>query len=184
MTARTVDHLMAGATRVAGFISRETKVTTEGCTRCDPEKICLEPTVTKIDDAGHYVADGATEAQAIAHIALFFRWCDERGLLSDEHTADSELARELRKARKKESYGDYLWDNFSGKLVGDDLCDRARSFAEQRYEQFVRELGSVTGKELLTFSEQDVDFASVAQMLDRLLEAHSQSPAKPWWKFW
>jgi hypothetical protein len=140
----------------------------------------------KYDDAAHHVGEAPSEAHAGAPIGLYFRWCVSAGLVSDEHTDDSDLLADIEKVRTGSMTGtEYVWETNSGKLADIDLNDEGNAFTKCFYSKsYPSELRDVTGKGDYEFTEEEVDFARLKDRLDAVLQTWRNSPPKPWWRFW
>ena len=101
----------------------------------------------KYDDASYHLGDSTSEEVAAAHIGLFFRWCLISGLVSEEHTAEPELASQLKKVRDGRLSGaKYLWENTSGKLADVDLTEEGNRFSKQAYGKYCKKLHELVAK--------------------------------------
>jgi hypothetical protein len=141
----------------------------------------------KYDDGGYHLGSARSEAHAAAHIGLYFRWCLDAGLVSEEHTEDPELSEELEAIRRGRLTGtEYLWRYTSGKLSDDDLTEEGNRFSRTYMSKsYLGDLRRVTGKADYQFTEAEVDFSRLKAILDeRLREWRRSPPARPWWKLW
>jgi len=100
---------------------------------------------TKYDDADwHYGSDDYQKdwdtRLACTHIGMFIAWAYFNGLmnLQDMH---AEHAKEWfeRRRRGEGSFGEMTEDIFDEKLIGDDLTDEGRAFADWYYERYLAE---------------------------------------------
>jgi hypothetical protein len=140
----------------------------------------------KYDDAAYHIASADSEAHAAAHIGLYFRWCLVSGLVSEEHTAEPELADQLQNVRRGQLTGtEYLWENTSGKLADVDLSDEGNRFTKWFYDKYyLDELRSITRAPDYALTESDVDFQALRRQIDQSLTKWREKPPTPWWKFW
>jgi hypothetical protein len=140
----------------------------------------------KYDDGAYHLEPAESEAHAAAHIGLYFRWCVHSGLVSEEHTAEPELADQLQKVRHGQLTGtEYLWENTSGKLADVDLNDEGNRFTKWFYDKYyLDELRSITRAQDYALAESDVDFDALRRQLDQSLTKWREEPPAPWWKFW
>jgi hypothetical protein len=140
----------------------------------------------KLDDASWHLSAAGDEKRAIAHIALFFRWCVDSGFLSDEHTSDPELRRELNKVKAGTlSTSDYLWENTSGKFGDSDITAEAVPFVKWYYNRkYVADLRALTGKRDYEVDADQVDYQALSRLLDTRRSEWASRPPKPWWQFW
>jgi len=141
----------------------------------------------KYDDGSFHIGSAPSEAHALAHIALYFRWCLAAGLVSEEHTGDPEMAERLDSIiRGRSTATEYLWENNSGKLADVDLTDRGDRFSKGYFaKQYLEDLRRVTGKSDYQFTESEVDFSKLKNVLDERFGEWTRSlTRRPWWRFW
>jgi hypothetical protein len=140
----------------------------------------------KFDDAAWHMQNAADESRAIAHIATFFRWCVDRGFVSEEHTVDPELRKQLQRVEAgRLTAGEYLWENTSGKLEDGDLVPEVIPFVKWYYKRhYFDDFAAVIGGSSYSLPETAVDFSAVAQRLDVRYREWRGRPAKPWWRVW
>ena len=122
------------------------------------------PKEKKYDDAGYY--SDRPEGEAVAAIALFFRWCAAEGLLSEDHTEDPDTSKALARVVKGTlSASEYVWEYMSGKFGSGDLSDEGNRVARALYGRPYRRILAGLAPKLRL--ERDVDFAALREALNR-----------------
>jgi hypothetical protein len=125
------------------------------------------PRAKTFENAGWY--PDLSEEEAVSKAALYFRWCAQARLVSDDHIEDEESAPHLgRMVSGDLSASEYLMKNTGGKLSSMDLNDEGdaftRAFFPRRFDAVLDELAP--GYRL----EADVDFGLLAARLDDELD--------------
>ncbi len=133
----------------------------------------------KYDDGSYHIGSAPSEAHAAAHIGLYFRWCLAAGLVSEEHTEDPELREQLESVRHGAlTATEYLWENTSGKLSGEDLTTEGNAFCKRYYSnEYLKDLRRVTARSDYQFTEAEVDFSKLKSVLDQRFRDWKRAPA-------
>jgi len=146
-------------------------------------------------DQGYWHTDSCAEKNldekyAGTHIAVYLKWCIEKGFLSEAHLmSDADALAAVRDGRM--SISDYFEMHLDWKFGEWNLNEEGNVFTKAYYDRYLEEVsievpGAVLGP------ESNVDFQKLFALLDgRLSQFHEFGPqafqkpkTKPWWKFW
>ena len=144
----------------------------------------------KYDDAswhsGGEFPDGSPEEYGATHIALFFKWCGLRELLSEFQTTDEfNAANTTAMLEGRQSATTCILKNCDGKLTDEDLTDVGNSFAKSYYEShYFDDYMALYGELLYSAPESDHDFSKLTATLDQRWNSFNGESSRPWWRFW
>lgn len=129
----------------------------------------IGPRSTKYDDADYHDPDGNREEEfAAGHIALFLRWCDQRGLIFE--FLNEESGAELAKARAGAiTYTEFLLSQCDGKLLDEFLSEEGNRFAAAYYDRYLEDFRAISGFPAYSRTELEHDYAAISTFLDRRL---------------
>jgi len=146
-------------------------------------------------DQGYWHTDSCAEKRldeqyAGTHIAVYLKWCLDKGFLSkDLLMSDADALAAVRDGRM--SMSEYFENHLDWKFGEWNLNEEGNAFTKSYYSRYLEEVsdevpGAVLGP------ESQVEFQKLYALLDDRLrrfqefEAQSFHPskAKPWWKFW
>lgn len=146
-------------------------------------------------DQGYWHTDRCAEKNldeqyAGTHIAVYLKWCLEKGFLSEELlVSDADALAAVRDGRM--SISEYFETHLDWKFGEWNLNEDGNAFTKAYYDRYLDEV-SVEVPEAVLGPESDVDFQKLFALLDdRLSQSHEfgatavqKSKTKRWWKFW
>lgn len=144
---------------------------------------------TKYDDASwHFDGDFPEESPIEyggTHIALFLKWCLQKGWASDELL---ELASEnvQKVIDGMLSATEFLFEFCDGKLIDTDLSPQGNEFARDYYGNrglYFGDYVELFGELMYSKPESDHDFARLSEMMEQRFLSGNLTK-KPFWKFW
>ena len=149
----------------------------------------------KYDDAswhcgGDFPKESPREYGA-THIALFMKWCFQKGWVGDVHTDEEPEDTQLVIDGSLPAT-DYFLKYCDGKLTNEDFSSEGNIFAAQYYGDEGLYLGDYIehfGELMYVASESAHDFSKFSAVLEGRLKSGiltqpQLTTSKPWWKFW
>lgn len=145
-------------------------------------------------DQGYWHTDqcselGVEESFAGTHIAIYIKWCLERGLLNDEFDSEDGEARENVKSGRM-SANEYFENHLDWKFGKWNLNPRGNEFTESYYNNYIEDLNK-SFPAIIYGDEDKVNFAALCYFLDKRYEEFEQIDSaalstnkKQWWKLW
>jgi hypothetical protein len=146
-------------------------------------------------DQGYWHQEGCAERNidekyAGTHIAVYLKWCMEKGFLASTlEASDTQLLTAVRSGSLPVSQ--YFEENLDWKFGDWCLNERGNAFTTSYYDSYLSEV-SVRVPSAVLGPEEGVDFQQLFQLLDeRLTQFQELGPKNvPWkkknprWKFW
>ena len=146
-------------------------------------------------DQGYWHTDSCAEKNldeqyAGTHIAVYLKWCLEKGFLSrDLLISDADALAAVRDGRM--SMSEYFEKHLDWKFGEWNLNEEGNAFTKSYYSKYLEEVSDEIPSAVLG-PESNVEFLKLYALLDdRLsqfqefgLQAILKSKAKPWWKIW
>jgi hypothetical protein len=146
-------------------------------------------------DQGYWHTDSCAEKNideeyAGTHIAVYLKWCFEKGFLSqDLLKSDADVLAGVRDGRL--SMGEYFEKHLDWKFGEWNLNEEGNAFTKSYYNRYLEEVSNEVPSAVLG-PESKVELAKLYALLDERLrqfqefgvQAVQKSEAKPWWRFW
>ena len=146
-------------------------------------------------DQGYWHTDSCSEKNideqyAGTHIAVYVKWCIEKGFLANDILeSDADAITSVLDGRMTVS--EYFEKYFDWKLGEWNLNEEGNAFTGCYYSHYLEEVSDEVPSAVLG-PESNVDFPKLYAMLDdrlrRFKESGAQAFTKPktksWWKFW
>lgn len=145
-------------------------------------------------DQGYWHTDSCAEKNldeqyAGTHIAVYLRWCLEKGFLShDLLLSDADALAAVRDGRM--SMGAYFEEYLDWKFGEWNLNEQGNAFTKSYYSRYLQEVPDQVPSAVLG-PENNVDLPELFAMLDERLKQFKEFGAqafhkktKPWWNFW
>ncbi|MCD2451074.1 hypothetical protein GO003_011780 [Methylicorpusculum oleiharenae] len=135
-------------------------------------------------------ANNLDEQYAGTHIAVYIKWCIEKGFLSkDLLVSDADALASIRDGQM--SMSEYFEKYLDWKFGEWNLNEEGNAFTKYYYDRYLEEVSFEVPSAVLG-PESNVDFPKLYALLDERLrqfqdsgaQAFYKSKAKSWWKFW
>ncbi len=155
----------------------------------------------KYDDASWHSGDGFPESSPIelsgTHIALFMKWCFQKGWAGELHL--EEEAEDTEKVISgKLSATEFFFKYCDGKLTDEDFTDEGNAFASIYYGDnghYLSDYANLFGDLMFLAPESEHDYSKFKATLDSRYNSQDLAAANntlpeavtqknPWWKFW
>ena len=143
----------------------------------------------KYDDASwHYGADdfpsSSPEEYGAVHIALFLRWCFQKGWAGELHVSEEP------DAVKKVMDGampavDFFLQYCDGKLTNEDFTENGNKFAREYYGEkgyYLIDFMKLIGERAYCVAEKEIDYRKYSAMLEKRYASGKLQRSN--WKFW
>ena len=143
----------------------------------------------KYDDASwHYGADGfptsSPEEYGAVHIALFLRWCFQKGWAGELHLSEEPDA--VKQVIHGEmSAVDFFFKYCDGKLTNEDFDENGNKFAAKYYGEkgyYLIDFMKLLGERAYCVAENEINYGQYSAILDKRYSNGKLQRSN--WKFW